>query len=196
MRLNELEIKIAITSEEQFKQVQDRCIELFGPPISLIRQLDEYYDNVDGHLKQQDFVLRIRTTAGKKIIGMKSPRINLPSGMTKRVELEFESSAQGNIQEQLLKQGLHANESYEKERWTFICGECEIVMDKLPFIGTFVEIEGPNEAAIHEIVKLLGLSSCEVIQKHYGELFKAKFHELKLNHSHATFANEKLCLNN
>lgn len=193
MRLNELEIKIAIGSGEHFKQVYDKCNKLFGPLTSHLRQLDEYFDTPDGQLKKQDLVVRIRSNGEKKSIALKSPRVELPSGMTNRIELEFLSAEGENVREQLLSQGLNSNEVAEKERWTFIHKDCEIVLDKLPFIGSFIEIEGPSETAINEIVVLLNLSSCEVVRQNYGELMMKKFHELQLPLTNicATFAKEK-----
>lgn len=193
MRLNELEIKIAIDSEEHFKHIYENCCQLFGPSISHLKQLDEYYDTPDCQLKKQDLVIRIRSYGEKKTIALKSPRIDLPSGMSNRIELEFEPAENENVHEQLLNQGLHPNEAAEKERWTFIHNDCEIVLDKLPFIGSFIEIEGPSEHAINEIVILLNLSSCKIVRQNYGELMTAKFRELQLplTHIHATFAKEK-----
>jgi adenylate cyclase class 2 len=192
MKLNELEIKIKIESDVHFHKVYERCNQLFGSPISHFSQLDEYYDTPDGQLKKQDLVIRIRTSGAKKTIALKSPRVDLPSGMTSRIELEFLSAEGEKVHQQLTNQGLNPHEAAEKERWTFVYQECEIVLDKLPFIGSFIEIEGPSEAAIKEVVGLLDLSSCEVIRKNYGELMKDKFHELQLplTNLHATFAKE------
>lgn len=193
MRLNELEIKISIGSDKQFNQVFDQCNQLFGPPTSHLKQLDEYFDTPDGQLKKQDLVVRIRSNGAQKTIAIKSPRVELSSGMTNRIELEFLSAEGEKVREQLSKQGLISNEAAEKERWTFVYEDCEIVLDKLPFIGSFVEIEGPSETAINEIVVMLQLSTCEVIRQNYGELMIAKFRELQLplNNICATFAKEK-----
>lgn len=193
MKLNELEIKIQIDSEKQFQETYDACNKLFGQPISHLLQLDEYYDTPDGQLKKQDLVIRIRTNGNKKTIALKSPRIDLPSGMTSRIELEFLSVEGEQVHDQLTNQGLAPNEASEKERFTFIHNDCEIVLDRLPFIGCFIEIEGPTEAAINEIVHLLNLASYRVVRNNYGELMKSKFRELQLPLSNirATFANEK-----
>lgn len=193
MRLNELEVKIAIDSEEDFKKTFDSCIKFFGSPCSHFKQLDEYYDDIESQLKKLDLVLRIRTIGETKIIALKGPRMELASGMTKRLELEFESAHSSKVHEQLLHQGLKTNESYEKERWTFIHNDCEIVFDKLPFIGSFIEIEGPSEEAIFDLMKKLNLSSDAIVRKHYGELIKKKFQELglPLDKIHATYAKEQ-----
>ena len=198
MKLNELEIKISLDNEEHFRQLYDTCNKLFGPPSSHVLQLDEYFDTPDGQLKKQDLVIRIRSHGNKKTIALKSPRVKLPSGMTERIELEFLSAEGEKVQEQLTRQGLNPNEAAEKERWTFLHDNCEIVLDKLPFIGTFVEIEGPSEEAIHKIVHLLNLSSFQIVHKNYGELIIDKFRELHLPLSNicATFAKEsELSLN-
>jgi len=180
MKLNELEIKIKIDSEEHFQLIYDSCKKLLGPPISHVLQLDEYYNTPDGQLKKQDLVIRIRSNGEKTTIALKSPRMELPSGVTNRVELEFLSAEGAQVHEQLINQGLNPNEAAEKERWTFIYNDCEIVLDRLPFIGSFIEIEGPSEDAIHKIVHLLDLSSCQIIRKNYGELMMDKFRELQL----------------
>ena len=144
-------------------------------------------------LKKQDLVIRIRSNGVKNTIALKSPRVELSSGMTNRIELEFVAAEGEKVHEQLIDQGLRSNEAVEKERWEFIYGDCEIVLDKLPFIGSFVEIEGPSENAIHEIVRQLNLSSYPVVRQNYGELMRTKFCELRLPLTpiYATFAREK-----
>lgn len=75
MKLNELEIKIQINTNEHFQAIYDSCNQLFGPPTSHVLQLDEYYDTPDGQLKKQDLVIRIRSNDEKKTIALKSPRV-------------------------------------------------------------------------------------------------------------------------
>lgn len=193
MKLNELEIKIQIPSEKEFQDLYEKCLQLCGSLLSHFSQLDEYYDTPDRKLKKQDLVIRIRSNGEKKTIALKSPRIELLSGMTSRIELEFLSAAGENVHQQLLNQGLLPNEAAEKERWTFVYNNCEIVLDKLPFIGTFIEIEGPSEIAIQEVIALLDLSAYPIVCKNYGELMIEKFQELQLPISSicATFAKEQ-----
>lgn len=192
MKLNELEIKIALESNDKFQELFQRCRQLCGEPVSHLLQLDEYYDTTDRQLKKQDLVIRIRTSGDKKTIALKSPRIELTSGMTSRIELEFLSAESEKVHKQLAEQGLQAHEASEKERWTFVYKDCEIVLDKLPFIGSFVEIEGPSEDIIQETMKTLQLSCSRIVPQNYGELMKEKFRELNLPLSSicATFAKE------
>lgn len=198
MKLNELEIKLQIKFEEHFHVIHDNCNLFLGPPISHTLQLDEYYDTSDGQLKKQDLVVRIRTSGKKKTIALKSPRIELASGATSRIELEFLSAEGEQVVQQLRNQNLYPNEAAEKERWTFVYKECEVALDTLPFIGSFIEIEGPSETAIHEVINLLNLTSCQVIRKNYGELMLEKFQQLGLpiNNICATFAKEMELIGN
>lgn len=192
MKLKELEIKLKVDSESHFQKILNTCTNLFSDSLSHILQLDEYFDTPDRQLKKQDLVIRIRTIGGRKIIALKSPRVELSSGMTERIELEFLSADEENVHDKLSGQGLKPYESVEKKRWTFNHNECEIVLDLLPFIGSFIEIEGPSEASIQEIILLLDLSSCLVISKNYGELIMDKFRQLRLPLANicATFAKE------
>jgi predicted adenylyl cyclase CyaB len=196
MKLNELEIKIKVGTEKQFQETFELCTKLYGPPTSHVLQLDEYYDSPDCQLLNQDLVLRIRSVDNEKMVALKSPRLKLPNGMTKRIELEFASSDGKKVQDQLKDQGLVVRQSSEKERWTFTYKDIEILFDRLPFIGTYIEIEGPTTAAIQKIVDVLKLNSNTVIQKNYGELMRAKFLELglPLENMHATFKQEKLIM--
>lgn len=193
MKLSELEIKIKIDSEKQAQSILEACQQLCAHKAIPVLQLDEYYDTQDGQLRKQDLVIRIRSFGEKKTIALKSPRVELSSGMTERIELEFLAADGEKVHAQLLSQGLKPYQAAEKERWTFVYKECEIVLDKLPFIGYFVEVEGPSESAIKEVTHLLGLSSSPVITKHYGELMTDKFRELNLPQTYqwATFDKEK-----
>jgi predicted adenylyl cyclase CyaB len=192
MRLNELEIKIQLDSKVHFEQVYGKCQKLCGQPESHVRQLDEYYDTADTQLKELDMVVRIRSTNNSETIALKSPRRHLSGGMTSRVELEFKTAPGETPREQLARQGLSVSQASEKERWTFVKGEIEIVLDHLPFLGYFVEIEGPSQDAINEVVRLLDLPPDAGIQKNYGELTTEKFSILGLSTTNicSTFAEE------
>lgn len=90
---------------------------------SHVLQLDEYFDTFDRQLLKKDLVIRICSNGEKNAIAFKSPRIELPCGITNRVKLEFLSADGENVQEQLLTQGLNPHESSEKELWTIYLSE-------------------------------------------------------------------------
>lgn len=190
MKMSELEVKIRLNSLEHLQQIFERCQQLFGPPTSHVMQLDEYFDTEDRQLKKQDLVIRIRSIEGQKIIALKSPRVQLPSGASERIELEFAAAEGEAVINQLKHQGLGVRQSSEKERWTFAHHEVEVMLDHLPFLGAFIEIEGPSENAIQEVLALLQLSSKAIERKNYGELMSEKLQELGISNMHATFSKE------
>ena len=50
-------------------------------------------------------------------------------------------------------------------------------MTIMPDLGTFVEIEGPDEATIHRVQKTLGLETCTHVSESYACLVAAKKNE-------------------
>ena len=46
---------------------------------------------------------------------------------------------------------------FEKNRETFNLDGCEVVLDELPRLGTFVEVEGPDEATVTHVLEQLEL---------------------------------------
>lgn len=193
MRLQELEVKLHLHSQKHFQEVFDACTRMYGPPTSHDLQLDNYYDTGDGQLKKQDLVLRIREIDHTQTIALKSPRVQLPRGAHSRIELEFTAAAGQDLERQLSKQGLQVVYSAEKERWTFVIGELEVALDRLPFLGWFIEVEGPSEAAIEHVLLALRLSSQNAIRQNYAELMTAHLKKLRIPPAQfsATFAAEK-----
>jgi adenylate cyclase class 2 len=61
--------------------------------------------------------------------------------------------------------------SYEKHRENWILGKTLITVDRLPFIGDWMEIEGP-EKEIDKTIKLLGLSHKDGVKKTYKRVFQ------------------------
>lgn len=59
---------------------------------------------------------------------------------------------------------------YEKCRETWTLGPCEIALDELPRLGSWLEVEGPSEAAIAEACASLGLSEADAERATYVEM--------------------------
>jgi adenylate cyclase class 2 len=59
---------------------------------------------------------------------------------------------------------------YQKKRRAWHYGDCEIALDELPFLGKFVEIEGPGEKKIADVQKKLGLENLPHIHQSYTAL--------------------------
>ena len=63
--------------------------------------------------------------------------------------------------------GFHETLRFEKRRETWRLDHCLVELDQLPVFGQFVEIEGPDEAAIRDVRTRLGLDGATVEKKTY-----------------------------
>ncbi len=177
--LFETEIKIKLGSDERLTSVLSLCTNLYGAGEFLI-QVDEYFDTPSQILKNEDLTLRIRTINGVIKVAMKNSRERITEAIHKRIELEFTAADEGEVRDQITRQGLITAAIYEKHRWKFRTEDSKIVVDKLPFMGTFVEVEAANPRKINKILNLLNLSTEDAVGENYTELLEAKFVELGL----------------
>jgi adenylate cyclase class 2 len=68
----------------------------------------------------------------------------------------------------------------EKRRRIWRLGRCEVALDELPLLGSFVEIEGPNEKKIADMQKNLRLSHLPHITESYASLMAEKLRRQSL----------------
>ena len=175
----ETEIKIRLGSDDQVSSVFALCRTLYADGGQL-NQRDEYFDTQEENLKEQDFTVRLRSVNGNLKVALKGPRIYLPGNIYQRIELEFSAANEGEVREQLASQGLTATAIIEKQRWVFTGENAEIAIDRLPFIGSFIEVEGDTPSAIETVLASLQLSSKDAVRENYSELLEAKFKEIGL----------------
>lgn len=62
---------------------------------------------------------------------------------------------------------------FEKRRETWRLGPCTVELDELPVLGRFIEVEGPDEAAILGVLTDLGLAGEPSINESYVGLLMA-----------------------
>jgi predicted adenylyl cyclase CyaB len=193
--LNETELKLQLSSEEQLNQILSWCERNLGVS-SKLEQRDEYYDTATEDLRKQDLSLRLRKANGRVLIAMKSPRVFLTETIHDRIELEFTAADADEVLETIAHYGLTATAITEKHRWKFQRDDFKVLVDKLPFIGCFVEIEAPTVQRINDVVAMLGLSRDQGVNKNYSELLEEKLSELGLPlrpNLRATFEDEAKC---
>lgn len=74
--------------------------------------------------------------------------------------------------------GYHRTLSFEKRRESWRLKHALVELDELPQLGTFVEVEGPTESAVHEVLRTLGLENQPCIKTSYiamlGEWIKTQ----------------------
>ena len=79
-----------------------------------------------------------------------------------------------SIEKLLLAIGYEKAIVFEKKRRVYRLGGCEVALDELPLLGSFVEIEGPDGEKIADVQKNLGLSDLPSIKESYAGLMAAK----------------------
>lgn len=97
--------------------------------------------------------IRLRTNGTKTTLTIKDITKKTIDG-TKELEIEVSDFEKTNL---LLKRLGYTPKGYqENKRTRFYLDDVEIDIDEWPLIPTYVELEGPNEQKIYEVVKKLG----------------------------------------
>ena len=113
------------------------------------------YDTSNRDLSAAHQVLRLRQDNRARLT-FKGPA-DPESAVSERPEYEIEVSSLENAAQILEALGYAVVTIYEKYRSSYLLMDCEISLDEMPF-GSFVEIEGADEKAIHAAAEKLGLT--------------------------------------
>ena len=140
-------------------------------------QADAYFDTADRALTRADRCLRLRSERiderERLVLAYKGAKE--PDDYKKRREIELEVN-DAEAAELLLKElGYGKALAFDKRRRAWDLLGCEVALDELPLLGTFVEIEGPDSDTIAHVQKMLGLSDVPHIRDSYASLIA---HEL------------------
>jgi len=138
-----------------------------------VLQRDEYFDDSGELAKRTDQVVRLRKDGARSFVAMKGARFYTSDGANSR--LEFEVSVEGFEQArgELAEQGLHRTWYFEKRRQTFTRDgdpEVVVVVDEVPDVGWFAEIEGPLEQ-VRAMKAMLADFLGEVERRNYKDLY-------------------------
>lgn len=177
----EIEAKFRLTDPAALQQ---RLAQLGAQAAGSVLETDRIFDAADHRLRAAGCGLRVRTSrrldAGRSAadpspaLTFKGPRA---AGALKiREELETllgDATASAHILERL---GFRPVVVYEKRRKTWRLGECTVTLDEMPALGWFVEIEGPDVAAVETRQTQLGLAQTALVRESYVELAAAHGH--------------------
>lgn len=114
-----------------------------------------FYDRELRWKKQGDILVRLRR-CGQKIFLTYKRRIKLAADGAEEIEFSVSDFAKAKIF--LQKIGLTAYRVQEKKRHSFKLGKVIIDIDTWPGVPTYVELEGPSEAALKEAARKLELN--------------------------------------
>ena len=169
----EIEAKLKVDS---LQEIVERLDGLGAEFLEEQSQIDNYFDDADTTFKKSDRCLRLR----RLLVG-KSERFFLTykgakekNEFKKRQEVEIEVGDGDSAEKLLLLLGYNKALMFEKKRRIWLFGECEVALDELPLLGSFVEIEGPDEEKIADVQMELGLADLPHITESYASLVAKK----------------------
>ena len=165
----EIEAKIKVAA---LGPVADKLKELGAGFLHDIRQVDTYFTDTAGQLRDSGCALRIRRQVidneSSALITFKGPRTD---GKFKN-RSEYETGLDnGEIGEKILESlGYHKKIAVEKQRSMWRLDNCEVCMDELPDLGAFIEVEGPDETTITGVLEKLNLHNEPHITQSYASM--------------------------
>jgi len=171
---NEIELKLRVASLAPTRRALRQAGATF---LHTVVQTDHYVDTDDGKLRTGDVGVRVRLT---RVIRSTSPVDNRPlltwkgparpdATFKSRPEVQTRLDDPAVIDHVLSAAGLTPTVTVEKRRESWRLGPCTVELDTLPHVGTFVEIEGPDETAIEKIRRQLHIQG-EPTRDHYVTL--------------------------
>ena len=151
-----------------------------------------FLDTKGRSLLAADEGLRLRTNRNAEtgrathVITHKGPQ--QAGAFKNREETELEVPDAADALRLLEKLGLRRTLSFEKRRETWKLGGCKVELDEVPYLGSYVEVEGPGEAEVAKVRDALGLADRPPIKTSYIAMLMAYLKERGLAPTEVTFA--------
>ncbi len=165
----ELEAKVKVPDHNA---VLERLAAVNAQPLDTVTQVDIYYDFSDGRLLNADSGLRIRYEAkdssATTVLCYKGPRQAGP--FKKREELETQVSNLESLKTILDRLDFVIRLTIEKKRQHWRMNNCLICLDTVKELGCFIEIEGPDESTIRQVLGQLDLTGLEYLRYGYARM--------------------------
>lgn len=164
--------------------------ECAAKPIGEHHEVNVFFDTLTGSLRSSDQGLRTRVETkadGSTLVTIthKGPRTH--ERLKTRQETELVVLDPHGAEDLLLALGFVRILSFEKKRSRWTLDGCVVDIDTLPYLGTYVEIEGPNEKTILSVREKLGLSDLPLLQASYISMIKTHLSENRIQTDHVGF---------
>ena len=173
----EIEAKLKVDSLQEIERKLD---ELGAEFLAVQLQTDYHFDDANSQLTKTDRCLRLRRqrvgSSERFFLTYKGAKEE--SNFKKRQEIEIEIKDAESAKRLLSALGYEKVLVVEKKRRVWRLGDCEIALDRLPLLGDFVEIEGPDDQKIADAKTSLGLADLPHITESYASLTEAKLRQL------------------
>ena len=172
----EIEAKLKVESHEE---IIKELVQLGAEFLQEQMQTDYYFDDANRTLTETDRCLRLRRLQAdqteKIFLTYKGAREK--DNFKKRQEIEVEVKGVDSAEKLLSALGYEKALVFEKRRRIWRLSRCEIALDELSLLGSFVEIEGPDDGRIADVQRSLGLAGLPHIPKSYATLVAEKLHQ-------------------
>ena len=169
----EIEAKLKVESlAEVERQLKDASAEFVAEQ----HQQDVYYDDPLRALEGGDRCLRVRHQrvgdCREVFLTHKGPKLR--DDFKKRQEIEVPIGDGLALDRLLAALGYQRALVVQKTRRVWRMGPCLVALDDVADLGTFVEIEGPDDRAIKAVQEDLGLDGLRHVPKGYASLLASK----------------------
>ncbi len=168
---SEIETKLKVDSHQPIEAALEQLGAEF---IEVQLQSDEYFDDVNRTFTNEDKCLRLRSQKAdhkhRLFLTYKGPKEKHQIKI--RPEIEIEITNAGDAQKLLLALGYKLMMTVQKKRTLWKFNQCDIALDELPLLGTFVEIEGPDAKTIEDVKTMLNLAHLSHINDSYACLME------------------------
>jgi len=174
----EIEAKMKVAD---LSHVRGKLKELGAAEKERVLETNTFFDSDDRSLLAADKGLRLRqknnvvTNVETYVITYKGPRQR--GEVKNREELELSVASGKDAIALLEKLEYHRVLTFEKKRESWLFEGCEIELDEVPHLGTFIEIEGPREELILKLREKLGLSDRPMVRESYIALLMTYLQE-------------------
>jgi len=165
----EIEAKLKVDSLEVVTQ---RLKDLSAEFIAERTEKDWYFDDENATFRTSDKALRLRRLSvgddQKVILTYKGPK--MADDYKKRIEIEVQVGNFESSENILAELGYNKALAVEKVRQLWKLQGCEVALDNVEELGSYIEIEGPSSELINIVQKKLGLADIEHISDSYADL--------------------------
>lgn len=176
----EIEAKLGVPSLDP---IRARLHEVGAERVGSVVEMNTFFDTDDRSLLAADKGLRLRQARDasapkaepKSTLTYKGPRRH--GQLKNREEIELGIIGDRALTDLLGALGYSRVLTFEKRRESWKLNGCSVELDELPHLGTFVEIEGPDEPRILDVRKQLQLDQRPLVKASYVALLMTHLQE-------------------
>jgi adenylate cyclase class 2 len=174
----EIEAKLKVND---LNPVRASLKEKGGALVGDFLETNTFFDTEDRSLLAADEGLRLRrnrnaaTNVDEFILTYKGPRQHGP--LKSRDEQELVVGSETEAIRLLECLGYAVVLKFEKRRQSWKLDDCKVELDELPYLGAYVEIEGPTEQSVMRVRERLGLMDRAIVRASYVALLLTHLQE-------------------